>query len=94
MEFLFLLQWNRHSINLYELQYASSSHNGLRGDYALMKCFICGKNDKKVMLLEMPVEAVYDGVEMRIIGNANPNEFICLPCVGFQFDLLEREKAG
>lgn len=60
----------------------------------MKKCFLCGKNDKRIMLLEMPVETIYLGHIVHIIGNANPNEYICLSCVGYQFDAILKERVG
>lgn len=55
-----------------------------------MNCFICDRNEREVMLVKLPVETSYDIHHMQIVGNMQPGEFICLPCMGFQFDLLER----
>lgn len=58
-----------------------------------MKCFICEKNEKEVMLVSVPCDVSYDGISLEILGNVQPNEFICLPCIGFQWDEIERAKA-
>jgi hypothetical protein len=56
-----------------------------------MKCFICERDEYEVMLLKCPVDTAYESVQLNIIGNYSRNEYVCLPCVGFQFDLEMRE---
>jgi hypothetical protein len=57
-----------------------------------LKCFICERDEKRVLLVRLPVETAYEDDIIEIIGNFEPNEYICLPCLGFQFDLCERER--
>lgn len=54
-----------------------------------MECFLCEKTMLEIMLLKCPVETVYDNVWIEIVGNAQPNEYICLGCVGEQIDIIE-----
>lgn len=56
-----------------------------------MKCFICERTEYEVMLLKLPVDTAYENALLEIIGNYSRNEYICLPCVGFQIDLEMRE---
>ena len=57
-----------------------------------MKCFVCNRTERQVMLLKLPVETSYDGETLEIVGNVVPTEYICLPCVGFQYDEIELRK--
>lgn len=56
-----------------------------------MECFICEREEHEVMLLRLPVDTVYEKVHIHIIGNYSQNEYVCLPCVGFQVDLEMRD---
>lgn len=51
-----------------------------------MKCLICKRNEKQVLLIKLPVEITYEENELHILGNIKENEYMCLPCVGFQYD--------
>jgi hypothetical protein len=58
-----------------------------------MSCFICERTELEVMLMKVPVETMYEDKVLQIVGNVIESEFICLPCIGFQFDLLTRSEA-
>lgn len=51
-----------------------------------MNCFICEKTKEEIVLLRLPLETIYDRVILEIIGNSVKGEYICLGCMGFQFD--------
>lgn len=51
-----------------------------------MKCLICERTEDEVMLLRAPVEAIYLNVLFEVVGNLEEGEYICLPCVGYQWD--------
>jgi hypothetical protein len=51
-----------------------------------MNCFVCGRNEGEVLLLAVPCEVVYKDHCFEVLGNLIDNEYICLPCVGFQWD--------
>lgn len=38
------------------------------------------------MLMKLPLEATYEENSLVILGNIRDNEYICLPCIGYQFD--------
>lgn len=52
----------------------------------MMKCLICERNENQVMLMKLPLEAIYENANLVIMGNVVENEFMCLPCIGVQFD--------
>jgi hypothetical protein len=49
-------------------------------------CFLCNRNQYKVVLIKLPFEARYQKAVIEILGNITENEYICLPCMGFEFD--------
>lgn len=51
-----------------------------------MECFNCKRTEKKIMLLKLPLDTVYENAWLEIMGNAQPNEYVCLACVGYAFD--------
>lgn len=53
-----------------------------------MECFKCERTQEQVLLIKLPVDIAYDEVYFEIVGNYQPNEHICLPCVGYIFDEL------
>jgi hypothetical protein len=57
-----------------------------------MRCFICNRNENEVMIMRLPVETVYENVHLHIVGNVKDKEFMCLPCIGFQFDEMFRRQ--
>jgi hypothetical protein len=61
-----------------------------------MFCFNCSRSKEEVVLFQLPVTFLYEGVHMQVLGNCKPNELMCLPCIGYQYDLIEEEriKAG
>lgn len=63
----------------------------------MSKCFLCNRDEQKVLLIRLPFETKYKRACLEIIGNHVENEYICLPCMGYEFDKamdrLEREKA-
>jgi uncharacterized protein VirK/YbjX len=56
-------------------------------------CFMCGKNEFQAMILKLPLEMVYDNVWAEIQGNVETDEYICLPCVGYQYDWIKTGEA-
>ncbi len=59
-----------------------------------MKCFICDKNRYDAMLLKLPLEISFLSSHLHFIGNANPNEYICLPCIGYQWDEAQEDESA
>jgi hypothetical protein len=57
-----------------------------------MKCFICDRGVKEIMLMKLPVETAYENVWLHIVGNLKDQEYMCLPCIGFQFDEMFRRQ--
>lgn len=51
-----------------------------------MNCIRCRRNAQEVMLFKLPLETKYSKVHMQVVGNCTPNEFMCLPCVGYEYD--------
>jgi hypothetical protein len=58
------------------------------------RCILCNRSVDEVLLIRLPVELKWEGIWLHVIGNANPNEFMCLPCIGFQYDGIERERVA
>jgi hypothetical protein len=59
-----------------------------------MKCFICEKTHHEIMLMKLPLETIYERNHMQILGNVRPGEYMCLSCIGFQWDLLEQDQVS
>jgi len=57
-----------------------------------MKCFLCDRNHNEVLIIKIPCEIVYKDIWFEMVGNAADNEFICLPCIGDEYDNMEFEK--
>ncbi len=53
-----------------------------------MNCFLCGRNED-YCLLKLPLESRFQDLAVEIIGNAKPDEYICLPCFGYQIDWVD-----
>lgn len=51
-----------------------------------MNCFICERTKEEIVLLKLPLDTVYGNIALEIIGNLDSGEYICLGCMGFQFD--------
>ncbi len=57
-----------------------------------MICMNCERNKEEALLIKLPVEIVYENHELHILGNIEDNEYMCLICVGYQYDeVIERE---
>jgi len=56
------------------------------------QCFICERNSDELALVKLPVEFKWDNIHFKVMGNCIPNEFICLPCLGYQYDFARLEK--
>lgn len=52
----------------------------------IMNCIKCNRDAENVMLLKLPLESKYTKVHMRVVGNCVSEEYMCLPCVGFEYD--------
>jgi hypothetical protein len=39
-----------------------------------------------VVLIKLPFEARYEKAVIEILGNITEDEYICLPCMGYEFD--------
>lgn len=57
-----------------------------------MECFLCGNTSDKLPLFKVPIEFVWEDVHFEMIGNAVSDEFICWPCLGYQYDLAKMDK--
>lgn len=51
-----------------------------------MKCFLCKRDETQVLLIKLPFETMFKKARLEILGNIMENEFICLPCLGYQID--------
>lgn len=51
-----------------------------------MKCLNCLKSENEIMLMKLPVETTYEDVILVIMGNVIDDEYMCLSCIGYQFD--------
>lgn len=40
------------------------------------------------MLIQVPVEIWYEEISFEVLGNLIDGEYICLPCIGDQFDMI------
>jgi hypothetical protein len=49
-------------------------------------CFLCNRNQYRVVLIKLPFEARYEKAVIEILGNITEDEYICLPCMGYEFD--------
>jgi hypothetical protein len=58
-------------------------------------CFLCERDQTKVLLIKLPFEARYKKSCIEILGNIIEDEYICLPCMGYEFDKVmdKQEKA-
>jgi hypothetical protein len=54
-----------------------------------MNCFICERTKEDIVLLKLPLEAVFEKSYLEILGNLDDGEYICLGCMGYQFDEVE-----
>lgn len=57
-----------------------------------MECFICKRTAKELPLLKMPVEFKWNDVHFEVVGNYVAGEFICMPCLGYQYDYAKLAK--
>jgi hypothetical protein len=57
-----------------------------------MKCLICEKDETRIMLLKLPLDVIYENDWLEIVGNVKPDEYICIACVGYQFDEMHMRK--
>ena len=57
-----------------------------------MKCIICKRDENDIMMMKLPVEAIYESNFLEILGNCEDDEYICLSCIGCQFDDVMEEK--
>lgn len=51
-----------------------------------MECFICKKTALELPLLRIPIEFKWENVHFEVVGNYVAGEFICMPCLGYQYD--------
>jgi hypothetical protein len=56
-----------------------------------MKCFICERTEDEILLMKLPLDIKWGEIHIEIIGNAKPNEWVCLPCMGYQYDFRHTE---
>ena len=57
-----------------------------------MKCFMCERSFEEVLIIKIPCEVRYKGIWFEMVANAQEDEFICLPCIGQEYDEMEFEK--
>jgi hypothetical protein len=57
-----------------------------------MKCFLCNREHTEVLIIKTPCEIAYKDIWFEMVANAANNEFICLPCIGEEYDSMEFEK--
>lgn len=43
-------------------------------------------------MIKLPVEITYGENELNILGNVSENEYMCLSCVGYQYDDVAERK--
>ena len=55
-----------------------------------MECFLCRRDESQVLLIKLPFETIFRKARLEILGNITDNEFICLPCMGYQIDDMLR----
>ena len=56
------------------------------------QCFICERTSGELALVKLPVEFKWGEIHFEVMGNCKPDEFICLPCLGYQYDFARIEK--
>jgi hypothetical protein len=49
-------------------------------------CFLCNRTQRQVVIIKLPFEARYEKAVIEILGNIVEDEYICLPCMGFEID--------
>ena len=55
-----------------------------------MKCFLCKRDETQVLLIKLPFETIFRKARLEILGNLIEEEYICLPCMGYQIDDMLR----
>lgn len=56
-----------------------------------MYCLKCKRSQEQVLLLKMPFETIYEDKNLIFMGNVKEDDYICLPCIGYQFDEVFEE---
>jgi hypothetical protein len=56
-------------------------------------CLICEKTDEDIILVKLPVDILFKNVLLGIVGDLEPDQYICLGCIGYQFDDVLKDRA-
>jgi hypothetical protein len=57
-----------------------------------MECLICKKPLQEIGLIKLPFTYRIKDVEIVIIGNYRDDDFMCLSCAAFQYDIYLKDK--